>query len=143
LEKAKQELGRIELATIEECAAMQEMELSQASENRRRWALEREEQKRRYAAMLDKAKRFVPPSGDHSDYAKFLVSQLEESIKFDCHESTSQVPERLSPDQWKSRRLADLQASIVRYQKEQFDEDARTASRNRWLRELRTALECD
>ena len=47
---------------------------------------ERRLKRQRYESMLEKARSFKPPSEDHKPYAAFLVSQLEESIEWDCGE---------------------------------------------------------
>lgn len=102
---------------------------------------EKSEQRQRYEAMLAKAKAFKSPSPDHDNYAKFLVSQLEESIQFDC--GTSYYDELKTPiafEAWQSKKIKDLHRDIEYHRNAHREEVERTESRNRWVRQLKDSL---
>lgn len=102
---------------------------------------ERKQQLERYEAMLAKAKSFECPSPEHKEYAKFLVSQLEESIRFDC--DTSYYADLIHPitfEEWKYETMKRLAHSIDYHRKSHREEVERTESRNRWVRQLKEAL---
>ena len=102
---------------------------------------ENDEQRKRYEAMLAQAKAFKAPTPDHQEYAKFLVSQLEESIRFDCggdyYEQRLNVP---TYDEWVEQKLEILIRDIKYHREHNADELKRTASRNKWVADLKNSL---
>jgi hypothetical protein len=44
------------------------------------------EQELRYRTMLEKVKAWEPPTDKHIEMKRFMITQLEDSIKFDCYE---------------------------------------------------------
>jgi hypothetical protein len=99
------------------------------------------EQRERYEAMLEKAKLFRSPSPEHTEYATFLVSQLEESIGWDCDTSYYEKLQRPVPfAEWKSKKIKDLSRDFEYHTKGHQEELERTASRNKWVRQLKEAL---
>lgn len=102
---------------------------------------ENDEQRKRYEAMLAEAKRFRAPSADHHKYAGFLVSQLEDSIKFDCNGSYYVDQLTVPPFKvWKNEKRKSLMRDIEYHSKAQREEEERTAQRNKWVRQLKEAL---
>lgn len=102
---------------------------------------EKAEKRQRYEAMLAKAKAFKSPSPDHDNYAQFLVSQLEESIEWDC--GTSYYDELKQPitfEAWQSKKIKDLHHDIEYHRNAHREEVERTESRNRWVRQLKESL---
>ncbi len=45
---------------------------------------DQEKTRKRYLKMLEKARKFVAPTDEHVEYRDFLISQLEESLNWDC-----------------------------------------------------------
>lgn len=110
-------------------------------ESAERGIAEKKEQQQRYEAMLKKAKAFKSPSPDHDNYAKFIVSQLEESIQWDCDTSYYEKLKTPVPySKWKSKKVKDLTGDIEYHTKGHSEELERTASRNKWVRQLKEAL---
>lgn len=139
--EAMADLAALDAMSIEQCAALQAKEYDEAVANRDKRLAEIAEDRRRYEAMLIKAKAFRSPTPDHDNYAKFLVSQLEESIKFDCSTEYHERPiEKLPVEQWRQERRAKLKHDIDYHTEQQAQEDERTASRNEWVRQLKAAL---
>lgn len=109
---------------------------------RSRWLAEIESQRQRYECMLAKAKAFKSPSPDHDKYAKFLVSQLEDSIKFDCDVSFYEKSVELPPfEDWESDYIKGMEKDIRRHKVAYREEVERTNSRNQWVEVLKKALE--
>ena len=46
--------------------------------------------KRKYEAMLAKVNKWTPPTPDHENLKKFMIEQIESSIKFDCENNIVQ-----------------------------------------------------
>lgn len=102
---------------------------------------EKKVQRERYESMLARAKAFKAPSPDHHEYAKFLVSQLEGSIALDCDTSYYEKLKTPVPySEWKLKKVKDLTRDIEYHTKGHREELERTASRNKWVRQLREAL---
>jgi hypothetical protein len=110
-------------------------------ETAERGIADKAEQRQRYETMLAKAKAFKSPSPDHDNYAKFLVTQLEESIQWDC--GTSYYDELKQPiafEAWQAKRIKDLHRDIEYHRNAHREEVERTESRNRWVRQLKESL---
>lgn len=95
----------------------------------------------RYKAMLAVAKAFQPPSPKHEEYAKFLVSQLEESIQWDCDTSPlKEMKTQVSFEEWVSKKLERLRWTVDYHCKHYREELERTAARNKWVAQLKEAI---
>jgi hypothetical protein len=70
------------------------------------------------------------------------VEQLKESIGFDCN--TQYYDDLLTPsfDTWRDEKLHDLVKSIERAKESLKEEQDRVASRNKWIKQLKEAIEC-
>lgn len=140
-DQAVSDLAALDGMSLEECAALQAKEYDDAVAYRDKRLAEIADERGRYEAMLTKAKAFKAPTTEHEGYAMFLVSQLEESIKFDCGTEYHERPiEKLPVEQWRQERRANLEHDIDYHTKHQAEEDERTASRNEWVRQLKAAL---
>lgn len=101
-----------------------------------------DEQKSRYEAMLEKAKQFKPPTPEHQEYARFLISQLIESIKWDCDTDYYDkiLAKQITFEAWEAEKLNELESNLQYHIKEQREEVERTNSRNKWIKQLRAAI---
>jgi hypothetical protein len=98
-------------------------------------------QRAAYLAMLAKVDRWTPPTQDHVGLKTFMQEQIRESIKFDCNESYYREPiHRPTGAEWADKRRAQILHDIEYHANGQREEDARTASRNAWLKALRESL---
>jgi len=98
-------------------------------------------QRKRYEAMLAKVEAWEPPSPDHEGMKKFMLSQLRESIEFDCSSDyTPTVEPLLSGADWRKQQIARAQESLERSRKSLADEEERVRGHNKWLRQLRESL---
>lgn len=102
---------------------------------------EKQVQRERYEAMLAKAKAYKSPSPDHDNYATFLVSQLVESIKWDCSTEYYDGLKQQKPfSEWESEKLERLQRDVEYHEKANREEIERTNQRNEWVRKLKASL---
>ena len=97
----------------------------------------------RYDSMLERARKYIAPPG-LEEFAKFLVTQLEESKRFDCHvpgESYFTEPVSESGNEWYSKRLAQ-DTKDVKYHSEEWEKELqRVKERNEWITNLFASLE--
>lgn len=94
----------------------------------------------RYDAMLRRIQLWTPPSDDHRELKQFMVSQVQESIRFDCGDPYQEV---LPPDHylaWRDKRKQELEKSLKRAREEHAGEVERVRRRNEWLRQLRESV---
>lgn len=141
LDQAKKELAEFESMTSDQRRAMHEQEHAEKVATAEKYIAERNEQRQRYESMLEKAKRFTPPTAEHEGLAKFMVEQLEQSIDHDCGGDYWENEKVKTPfNEWENQRFESLRRNIGRYAEEWQKEQTRTEGRNRWVRELRKAL---
>lgn len=139
LEKAKQELSAWQVMTEVQRREVYSQAMQAKREANERIRDRNATTRRRYCAMLEKARQFRSPSREHDNYAKFLVSQLEESISWDCDNMLED--DEVPFDVWMQLYEKDLLWSIEYHTKQWKEEQDRTACRNEWVRQLREAIE--
>ena len=139
--EAKQELIEIELMTAEEVSKKALADFNKAEAYRLKKIDECIVIEDRYNEMLVKAHAWTSPSNDHDKLKEFMISQIKESIKFDCGDDYYQTPAKeLTGEQWRSNRLISLHESIARHVKGYSEEVDRTNGRNEWIELLRDSL---
>ncbi len=141
LAEAEKALAAFLAMPEQERREMHAAEIANNIEAAERGLAEKMVQRHRYETMLKKAKAFQSPSTEHNEYAKFLVSQLEGSIDWDCDTSYYEKLKKPVPfAEWKSKKVKDLTRDIEYHTKGHREELERTASRNKWVRQLKEAL---
>lgn len=95
----------------------------------------------RYNEMLAKAKAWVSPSKDHDKLKEFMVSQLEDSIKFDCGSSYyEKETAKITGEQWRNEQIEKAHKDIAYHLKNYREEVERTDNRNKWIDLLRNSI---
>lgn len=141
LKKAKQKLTKLHtmsLDQIEKCCEKHNRTLI-AIDKRRKTTVKSLHTK--YEAMLEKVTKWNPPSPDHKPFKDFMISQIEDSIKFDCSIDTDDDTEpdqklTLTPREWIARQIESAQWDIDYHTKEYAKECERTNGRNKWNSQL-------
>ena len=92
----------------------------------------------RHLAMKAKVEAWKPPTDDHTELKAFMLQQIEVSsrnldVKHDA-------PVLSIGEAWRAEQLADLGDRLARAQKSRAEEIERTASRQKWLDDLRGSL---
>ena len=93
---------------------------------------------KRYREMLAEVKKWTPPTPDHENMKKFMVEQLESSIKFDNY--TPDKPKMLTGPQYKKEIIEGCQKDIGYYTKSHLEEVQRCEGRTAWVKALRDSL---
>lgn len=92
-------------------------------------------------AMLARVMQWEPPTKEHKGMKDFMMEQLRISKhNNEWSESELQRLETKLPIEFYVDDLQSELRSISFYEKSQHEENARTASRNKWLRDLRDSL---
>lgn len=107
---------------------------------------DQEKTRKRYLKMLEEAKKFVAPTDEHVEYRDFLISQLEESLNWDCgsnyhQEQLAKVKRKKSAKAWHREVLAAEKSGLKYARKSLKEETDRVKSRNDWLNQLKKAVE--
>lgn len=142
LADAQKQFAEFNAMTLPEKRALFEKKTAESIEQAKEGIARNQQQLDRYNAMLKEAKAFKAPTSDHAEYAKFLVTQLEESIRFDCGSDfwQKQLDERLDFDEWCDARFASMVRDMAYYRKQLKQEIERTNSRNKWVADLKKSL---
>ena len=139
IKRLKSELASIEKLTPEEVREAARLEFVDKFHQREAWRTERRILRDKYEEMLNKVNAWNPPSNDHYGLKRFMIQQIEESIRHDCWEYDDELVED-PPDVWLSKKKEAIRKSIAYHEKEDREERERVADRNRWVRELRWSL---
>jgi hypothetical protein len=141
MEKAKADLAAWQGMTETQRIEMQAREYAETVKYAEEQIAEINEQRRRYESMLAKAMAFVPPTSEHEGLARFMVDQLEDSIRFDCDTKYWDEMKRTIPfDEWQQRTTGRLLRDVEFYADEWQKEQQRTRSRNKLVRALKQAV---
>jgi hypothetical protein len=102
---------------------------------------ENDQQLKSYEDMLLKVKSWNPPSSEHVNLKGFMISQIEESISFDCdRDYLNKENVLLTPEQWISKELKKSVRDIDYHESEYEKECERINQRNKWISQLRNSL---
>ncbi len=128
LAQAKADLAEFEALTEEQLAAKYEAycrgrQEQDAEDERRRAAI-----KDRYEAMMEKARRWEPPTTSHQELKKFMVEQLAEGLRWDV--ATFTPPPVREFAEWKSETLATMRRSIDYHTKQEAESLQRNEEAN-------------
>lgn len=140
LAKARADLVKYERMSIDDWGAKADEDYAKSLDSYQQRAADREASRHRYAVMLVKARAFKSPTPDHDKYAKFLVSQLEESIARDCSDEYDTTPTKQTAAQCRHASLKRAKEDIRYHQKKHAEEVERTNLRDAWVESLRDAL---
>jgi hypothetical protein len=134
-----EKLAALRAMSPEEREAASQADYRERVASAERYMVEREQQRTNYLAMRAKV---VAWTGEPEGIKKFMLSQLDESIAFDCPPNRvyygSTDPQ--TPDEWYAEQEAKLIKERAYHVKGDQEERERTAARNLWLAQLRASL---
>jgi len=142
LNKAQKELEKINKLSIEEGKREAITEFADEIQRRNRDIEENRKLINQYKDMLQQVEQWQPPTPDHIEFKKFMISQIEGSIKFDGNEDyyIKNPIKKLTGEDWLARKRKDILWNIAYHAKEYNDEIERTNQRNKWVKDLRDSL---
>lgn len=122
-----------------------EREVVDSIKESRRIILEKKRLLAKYKAMLAKVEKFVPPTEEHVEYKKFMITQITNSIDFDCdfkyYEKSIATQSKLTFREWENDREEHLKSSVIWHNKHLADDRARIDGRNKWVRDMKKAVD--
>jgi len=98
----------------------------------------------RYESMLQKAESWNPPTPEHDGLKKFMIQQLEDSIKFDCHEEYCNNNITI----WKNEKYSDYvkalkesNKKLIKYHTKDIEKEKKSVeTTNKWITDLYGSL---
>lgn len=133
LAEAKKRLKRTDEEILADFDKMKKEKIKAAEEG----AAREVETKRRYEAMLEKANAWTPPTKDHEGLKKFMVSQLTESIDFDCggnyYERQLEDAKVLRPEVYLQSYRDSVERDVEYHTKQLAETEQRNAERRAWI----------
>ncbi len=138
----KCELKEIMGITEEEISKQAKKEYEDNVKNNEKTIDKRIKLKIKYENMREEVYKWNPPTTGHTELKKFMLTQIEESIKFDCDISCYEhiKIEHLSSEQWKCQQIRALEENIIYHTKSDIEEIKTTESRNGWIKKLNESL---
>ena len=140
LEKAKERLSKLRTMTREQAHAEATREFQEALTYYDKRLAECRDLRAKYDAMLARVHAWRAPTPDHEELRKFMLSQIVESVPFDCDEKHITPPEMKSTDGWLAVEEAKAARDIAYHEKAHAEEVARTNTRTAWVKALRASL---
>jgi hypothetical protein len=95
--------------------------------------------RQRYEDMVSKVEAWAPPTDDHVEMKKFMLTQLKKSIDFDCRDSDN-PPKKLKAD-WHAAAVKQAKWSVAYHKDEHEKEVDRAANRTAWVIALKQSLQ--
>lgn len=144
LKATKKQFDRIKKmrvgTALEVAAKKAEEDLRVGHEQYEKTVAERDGLKAKYEDMLNHVHAWEPPTPDHEELKKFMVQQIEESIKFDCSLDYITDPELKTPEETFYLQLKQLTRDTDYHSKQWAEEQERTRHRNLWVNALVKSL---
>ena len=143
-EEAQKQLTELRNMSIEECTKKAEEEHQERLAWESKYQQDKINQRNRYNAMLERVREW---RGAPEGLKTFMISQLQDSIKYDCPEDSDpfhvvfkKAPEAVSGEEWFRKREQTLLRDVARTSEEYAKELERTDERNEWIHQLRVSL---
>jgi hypothetical protein len=141
LKEAQKRLVQLQAMTVDQCEVAARAAGDESHRDWQRHLLSAHDARERYTAMLTKVKAWEPPTKDHVALKEFMISQLVDSIGYDCDVTyLGAGPVRKRRDDWHSYELKKAKESVD-YHKEEYEAEVeRCKNRTEWVRTLRESL---
>ncbi len=142
LDEAQRELGRMNGLSIDDGEKEAGKEFTKETQEREQNVEKNRKLINQYKDMLRQVKQWQPPTLDHVEFKKFMVSQIEGSINFDGSEDyyIENPIKKLTREEWLARKKKDILRDIAYHAKEYSNEIERTDQRNKWIKDLRDSF---
>lgn len=138
LERAKQRLSFLESMSDAEIHEANEAEYQKSVSDHESALKKAEALKTKYLEILERVKKWNPPTPEHTALKGFCIEQIQISLP-DLSYYKSPVQKESDAD-WIKNNIQMSQENIEYYERMAREEKERVASRNKWLMDLRSSL---
>lgn len=125
---------------IEEFTKESEAEIKRCNEGIEK----KRRQEERYESMIAKVEAWIPPSSEHVGLKEFMLSQLRDSLEFDCSGSyyadALRDLESRTPEDWLEQQKEAVNRNLEHYTNLLKEESERVEGRNLWKTQLFESL---
>lgn len=101
---------------------------------------EKQELLKKYNDMLVAVNAWVPPSADHTELKKFMIEQINDSVKHDCMLSYVSKPIVLTTAEWCAAQRKHLLWEIEYYKKHVAEQKSLNETRLTWIKQLEQSI---
>jgi hypothetical protein len=103
---------------------------------------EKNELKKRYSDILEKAKNWQPPTKEHERLKAFMIEQLADSSSFDCGISFYETASlsAMTYEDYVAKKLAEHNRSIEYHKEYEAKDLFNIKQRNKWIKDLYNSL---
>ena len=144
VDKARAELDEALARTDDEWATLQDAQIRDETAYRAEYMAKTSALAVRYDDMLREVLAWVPPTDEHIGLKKFMIDQLNESIRFDVGQPSGRwlppISERLSVVEYKAAKIALASKRLADATQRLHEEHERVRSQNAWVVALRDSL---
>lgn len=139
LNEARLRLKKAESMSLDEAEKISFREYENNTRRNLNYRLENRKLEEKYSFMLQQVRNWEPPSRAHIELKNFMISQLEESLKFDCSYVLEDV-KKLNGREYKVSLITSLKKDIKYHSKKWKEELKRNNEGNKWIKELFNSL---
>lgn len=148
--EAKELLAEAEGLTDKEIVERRIAQLNESKSYHEKRITEIKEGRKRLDSFLTSAKTYNPPTDDHKGIGKFLIQQIEETIKWDgdtdSHEKELEkveleLADNVSPSEIRKEMIQKANKDLQYHEKEQAAEEERCKKANEWVEKYFKSLE--
>lgn len=140
LNKVKKDFEEFQKLTDEEIQDILNKSYQQRIKDQQEGLKRFEEGKQRYLCMLEKVRRWQPPTEEHIDLKNFAIKQLEESLDFDYGDNLKeyylQEPFKDTIQGYKQYKIESYLKDIERHSKGYREEIEGVEKINKWIDDL-------
>lgn len=140
LNRLKEEKRRLTNLAGEELEAACAQYYDERDRETEKMRVRKEAQLDRYERMLESVQAWDPSHPVMRGTRDFAISQLKESIQFDCAGFSFEKAERKPPEEWLAEQYESTVRSIKYYTKQQAEDELRTSERNEALQVFKEEL---
>lgn len=137
--EAKSTLKRLQGMSLVDAEKIAKREYAEQVERRIEMIEEKRVLEEKYKAILERVREWQPPTPDHEGLKEFMMSQVTQSIDWDCC-IYGDEPVELTGEEWLVKETLKAQRDLEYHKKEHKEEVDRVNGRNQWISDLRDSL---
>jgi hypothetical protein len=131
-------LAELPTLSLEECERRAAAERAAKAAADASYRADKQANRQRYEGMIALV---APWEGAPDGLKEFMLSQLRESIDFDCREYPRDEPPVETGAEWRERTAKKAAKDLGYHEQHRAEEIHRTEQRNAWIAQLRAALD--
>lgn len=144
LKEAKTKLKNIKKLSLSKCEKLAQKEFKEEANRLNEMIEDSTSLQAKYKEMLEKVTNYVPPTPDHVGLKEFMVSQIKQSMEFDCdvtyYKKQLDEVKLLKGEEFKAKEIVNYSRDIAYHQEQFRKEKERVERNNKWISKLRESL---